>query len=149
MKTRAPFFIAIGLLILIASITWFTFLTPNQEPAQVFSATINRDCAPWDGAAFIASIPYEASSFINISIWQSPDIKLPATFAFPDETVTIGNAAFLLQDSEPAPLTGTVFFWRVEQGSPVEGRFDLVTEAGQRLKGRFRAEWGNEVVYCG
>jgi len=149
MKPRTSFAIAIGLLILILSITWYTFSTPNQEPAQIFPATINRDCAPWDGSAFTVSIPHEAGSAINISIWQSPDIKLPVKFSFPDKSMRIGNATYLLRFSYSVQLTGTVFFWRVDRESPVEGEFDLLTEAGQRLKGKFKAEWGNEVVYCG
>jgi len=76
-------------------------------------------------------------------------MKLPVTFRFPDPTGRVGNATFLLRYSYSVQLTGKVFFWRVEQGSPVEGRFDFLTEAGQQLKGKFRAEWGNEVAYCG
>ena len=149
MKTRAPFSLAVGLLILLLGVVIFASSKQNQGPIKAFPATINRDCAPWDGAAFTVSIPYEAGSFINILIWQTPDIRLPSRFSFPDETMRLGNATFLLRYSYSVPLAGTVFFWRVEQGSPVEGRFDLVTEAGQRLKGTFKAEWGNEVAYCG
>ena len=149
MKPRTLFLITIGLLIIILGIAWISFLTRNQEPTQVFPATINRDCAPWDGAAFTVSIPYEAGSAIYISIWQSPDIKLPVKFSFPDESMRIGNATYLLRFSYSVQLTGTVSFWRVEQGIPVEGRFNLVTEAGQQLKGKFKAEWGNEIVYYG
>ena len=139
--------IAIGVLIL--GIAWFTFSARNQEPVQVFPAAVNRDCAPWDGAAFTVSIPFESGSIIYVSIWQSPDIILPVTFEFPDQTGRIGATTVLLRFSYSASLTGKVFFWRVEQGIPIEGEFDLLTEAGQRLKGKFIAEWGNEIVYCG
>jgi hypothetical protein len=38
---------------------------------------------------------------------------------------------------------------RVEPELPVEGTFDLVTETGERLEGKFIAEWGDEIIYCG
>jgi len=149
MKSRIQFLVVISLLILVFGLALFTFSTRNQEPTQIFSATINRDCAPLDGPAFTVHIPYDSVSIIYISIWQSPDIKLPVTFSFPDDTGGVGNATFLLRFSYSVNLNGRVFFWRVEQGSPVEGRFDLLTEAGQRLTGKFKAEWGNQIVMCG
>lgn len=149
MNSRTQFFIAIGLLILVLGIPLFLLATQNQRPAPVFPATINRDCAPWDGAAFTVSIPYQPGTIINISIWRSPDIRQPVRFSFPDDTGQVGNATFLLRYSYSVQLIGRVFFSRVEQGIPVEGNFDLVTPAGQRLKGKFKAEWGNEIVYCG
>ena len=116
---------------------------------QVFPATINRDCAPWDGAAFTVSIPYDSKSKVTISIWQSPDIKLPFTFSFPDETRQIGFA-YILPELDPLEeLTGKVTFWRVEQDVPVEGEFDFMTQRGKHFKGKFKAEWGNQIVMCG
>jgi hypothetical protein len=147
MKSRTFLLIAIGLLI--HGTALFTFSGRNLEPEQIYPATINRDCAPWDGSAFTVSIPYEPGSFINISIWQSPTMKLPVTFRFPDPTGRVGNATFLLRYGHSVQLTGKVFFWRVEEGSPVEGRFDLLTTAGQRLEGKFKAEWGNQLAMCG
>jgi len=148
MKQRIQFFITIGVLIVIFVITWISFSRHDQASAQVFPATINRDCAPWDGSAFTVSIPMDGE-IINISIWQSPDIKLPARFSFPDETGQIGYA-YIIPELDPLQqLSGEVFFWRVEEGIPVEGEFDLLTEAGQQFKGKFEAQWGNEIVYCG
>jgi hypothetical protein len=148
MKSRVSFYVAIGLLILLLGISWFTFSTRNQQPAQTYPATINRDCAPWDGSAFTVSIPIE-ESVINISIYQSPDIGLPVTFSFPDNAGNVGSAFLLLPNDMPEPLRGSVAFPRVEQGSPVQGNFDLVTDKGQHLKGKFKAEWENMTVYCG
>lgn len=149
MKSRTQFFVVIGLLIVIFSITWISLSTRNQEPTQVFPATINRDCAPWDGAAFTVSIPYDSTSTITISIWQSPDIKLPITFSFPDETGQIGFA-YILPELDPLQqLSGKVLFRRVDSESPVEGEFNFMTESGERFKGKFEAQWGNEIVYCG
>ena len=139
----------IGLLALILGITWISFSRRGQKPTQTFPATINRDCAPCDGSAFTVSIPMEAGNVIAISIWQSPDIKLPKTFSFPDKTGQVGNAAYQLASSEYKQLSGTVFFRRVGADSPVEGRFELVTETGQRFIGQFKAEWDNQIMMCG
>jgi len=147
MKSRTLFLIAIGVLIL--GIALFAFSARNQEPAQIFSATVNRDCAPWDGSAFTVSIRYDPTTTITILIWQSPDIKIPTTFTFPDDTGQVGTA-YILPELDPLQqLRGTIFFWQVEEGHPIEGRFKLVTEAGQRFEGQFKAEWENQMALCG
>lgn len=147
MKSRTLFFIAPGLLIL--GIALFSFSTRDQEHVQVFPATINRDCAPWDGSAFRVSVPMSAGNVIDISIWQSPDIKFSKTFSFPDATGQVGNASIRSASGEYEQLSGTVFFQRVDNGSHVEGRFELATETGQRFAGQFEAEWENKVALCG
>jgi len=147
MKFRTQFFIAVALLIF--GMALFTFSNRNNEPVQVFPATINRDCAPWDGSAFTVSIPTNDGTIIHVSIWQSPEIKLPVRFSFPDETGQIGFAYILSELDSRQQLSGDVFFWRVEDGIPVEGEFDFTTESGKGFKGQFKAEWGNEVIYCG
>ena len=149
MKSRTRFFIAIGLIILVLGIAWYTFSTRNLQPVQVFTATINRDCAPWDGSAFTVSIPYDSGSVINISIWQSPDIKLPVSFSFPDETGQVGNAAYWSLSGEYEQLSGKVSFQRVGERSPVEGEFSFTSEKGEQFKGKFKANWGDEIVMCG
>ena len=148
MKPRTQFLVTIGMLIVILAITWISFSTRDQEPAQVFRATINRDCAPWDGSAFTVSVPMEGE-ILNISIWQSPDIKLPVTCKFPDETGQIGFAYILPELGPHQQLSGKVSFQHVEEGIPVEGEFNLVTESGKQFNGKFEAQWGNEIVYCG
>ncbi len=147
MKSRTLFFTAIGLLIL--GIAIFTFSARNQAPTQIFPATINRDCAPWDGSAFTVSIPINDGTMIDISIWKAPDIKLPVTFSFPDNTGQVGNASYRLTSDKYEQLSGKVFFQGVDEGSAVEGKFELVTEAGQQITGQFKAEWGNLVMMCG
>lgn len=149
MKLRTWFFMGIGFITLISLISaWFKFSTRTQGAAQVFPATINRDCAPWDGAAFTVSIPLNGL-VMDISVYQSPDIRSPITFSFPDQTGRAGRAITILPVGLPEELSGSVTFQRVEQRSPVEGKFDLVTDTGQQYKGRFIAEWGSEIVYCG
>jgi hypothetical protein len=149
MKSRNLFFVVMSLLILILGTALYIFSARNQEPLQTFPATVNRDCAPWDGAAFTVLIPLGDGRSIDISIWQSPDIKLPSTYSFPDETGQVGNALLRAQAGSPEPLTGRVSFPRVEQGVPVEGEFNLLTEAGRKFKGKFEAEWGNQIAMCG
>jgi hypothetical protein len=145
MKPR-KLFITLGLAILVLGITFFTFPKRDQETTQVFPAAIGRDCAPWDGSAFTLSIQYDPASTIMISIWQSPDIKLPSTFSFPEETGRVGEAYIL---PELDPLSGKVFFRRVDRENPVEGEFDLRDESGKRFKGMFIAEWEHKPLYCG
>lgn len=147
MKSRTLFFVAIVLFIL--GITIFAFTMRNHEPAQVFAATVNRDCAPWDGSAFTVSVPMSDRTEIDISIWQAPEIKFPLLFKFPDGTGQVGYASSRSYSGEYEQLNGTVFFWRVEERSSVEGRFDFVTETGEHSKGRFEAEWGDQVALCG
>ena len=149
MKARAHFFITIGLPTIILGTFLFVLSTQKQEPPQIFPATINRDCAPWDGSAFTMSIPLNDGTVIDISIWQAPDINFPVTFSFPDHTGQVGNALLIHEVDLPEPLNGKAFFWRVNQDGLVEGRFDFVTEAGRGFKGQFKAEWGDEIVYCG
>jgi hypothetical protein len=149
MKTRIQYLMAIGLLILVFWFAWYIFPTQDREPVQTFPATVNRDCAPWDGAAFTISIPYDSLSTIQVSIWQSPDIKVPASFSFPDETGRIGNASLITQLGSAEQLAGAVFIRSVEEGIPVEGEFNLVTQAGRQFKGKFMASWGDLVVMCG
>jgi hypothetical protein len=139
----------IGLLLLILGITGLIYLTRDQESGQVFPATINRDCAPWDGSAFTVSISHDSISTIEVSIWKSPDIKLPTTLSFPDESGRIGNAVHRSQIGLAEQLTGKLFFWRVEQGTPIEGEFNFTSGRGGRFEGKFRAEWGNQIAMCG
>jgi len=149
MKFRIRFAVIVVLLILIFGIALLSFSTRNQDPAQTFPATINRDCAPWDGAAFILSVSMRDENIISISIWQSPDIKVPVLFSFPGGARQLGNATYRSTSGEYEQLNGKVFFPRVNRESTVEGWFDLKNEAGEQFKGKFKAQWGNEIVYCG
>lgn len=148
MKPRTQFFFALGFLIVVFGIALFSFLLHHREPLPVFTVTINRDCAPWDGGAFTVSIPMD-ESVINISIYQSPAIRHPVTFSFPDESMQEGSAFLLLPTGLPQQLSGKVIFQSVEEGKPVEGEFSLTTESGEHFKGQFNAQWGNEIIYCG
>ena len=149
MKTRTQRLMAISLVIFVLGIAFFTFSKRDQETIQVFPATIGRDCAPWDGSAFTLSVHYDPTSTIMISIWKSPDIKFPATFSFPDKTGSVGQA-YILSETDPLiPLSGKVFFRRVDQETPVLGEFDLTDGSGKQFKGQFNATWNNKVAACG
>jgi hypothetical protein len=149
MRSRIPLYVLFSLLLIALGAIWFFARGEAQGPSQVFPATIHRDCAPWDGSAFTVSITHPSGTLIYISIWQPPDIPFPAAFSFPDETGQIG-AAYILPEIDPfQPLSGEVWFQRVEQGIPVEGWFRFRSEAGAQFEGRFVAQWGDEVLYCG
>jgi hypothetical protein len=147
MKSRILFFAAAALLVMVAAIL-FMLLARVEEPLPLFPARVDRDCAPWDGAAFTMSIPLDKET-ITISIYQPPNIQRFVRFSFPDETLREGHALLVLPVDVPETLTGQVSFQRVEQGVPVDGQFDLSTEGGRHFKGTFLADWGNETVYCG
>jgi hypothetical protein len=152
MKNNIRIYVAVGILAFALGLLWLAAGRSNGPGAgnpRVFAAVINRDCAPWDGAAFTVSISYDPMVTVTISIWQSPDIKYPATFRFPDQTGRAGQAYYLPEPDALEPLTGTVTFDRVEQGLPVEGQFNLTAGRGRPFKGNFTAEWGNGIVYCG
>ncbi len=148
MTRRILTFSIIGLLLLFVGITWHASSTRNPQPAPILPATINLDCAPWDGSAFTISIPMQSGS-LYISIYQSPDIQNPTTFRFPDDTMSVGTAMLTLPIDSASQVRGRVTLQHVEQGNPVEGRLDLVTESGEPLKGKFSAEWGDDIIYCG
>ena len=148
MKTRIQFFVIPGLIILTLGVIWLNYSTRNQEPVEVFPATINRDCAPWDGGAFTILIPVDSTT-LTISIWQSPEINHQVKFSFPDESGQVGMAYSMPALDPLEQLSGDLSFTRVDEGISVEGEFNFTIESGKKFKGRFKAEWGNQVVYCG
>ena len=148
MKPRTSLFLPfILLLIALGGILVFRSL-PKQE-LQVFPATVNRDCAPWDGAAFMISIQYDPVTTIMISIWKPPNIQLPFRFILPDGEGQVGNAYILSELGPYVQLNGEVSFESVEVGIPVAGRFSFTSERGGQFEGQFIAEWGEQVVMCG
>jgi len=149
MKPRTQFVIIVGLVVLVLGIAWLTFPDRDQAVTQTFPATIQRDCAPWDGAAFTVQIALQGGDAIQISIWQSPELKLPKTFSFPDDTSQVGNASLMHSTEAAEQLSGKVSFSSVKQGSPAEGRFELFTDTGEGFTGEFHAEWQDKIVLCG
>ena len=149
MKPRAQFFILICVLFLVLCIAWYSLPGRRVETLQAFRGVVNRDCAPWDGAAFTVSIPLRDDATLAVSIWQAPEIMRPIAFIFPDDSFQVGNAALSAPDGILEQLAGEVWFERVEHGQPVEGRFHLQSERGSKFDGQFTAVWGNLVAMCG
>lgn len=149
MRKRTIILLTILLLVPALSDPWVSSTIQKQEPDFLFPATVNRDCAPWDGAAFTFMVQYDPATIIYISIWRSPDIKFPATFSFPKKTGQVGNAYILPEPGPYTLLSGEVSFQRVQEGMPLEGRFRLTSARGEIYEGTFTAEWGDQIVYCG
>jgi hypothetical protein len=147
LKFRISFFVLFILILL--GVATVTFTTRDHESGQVLPATINRDCAPWDGPAFRVTIPWEAGSHIDISIWQAPEIKFGKTFTFPATDGQAGNASYWSAAGNYEPLHGSVSFQGVEEASSVRGRFELESEAGRHLEGQFTAQWQSQLALCG
>lgn len=148
MKSRISLYALLVLFIFALSSIWLFYRLQKPESVPVLPATINHDCAPWDGSAFTVSVPIEEGS-IKISIYQAPDINHPITFSFDEASGETGQAIFLPAVGSPEQLAGKVSFQRVEQGTTAEGEYNFQTESGRRFIGKFKAEWGNEVVFCG
>ena len=137
------------LIFIVLGIALFTFFTREDEPARLFPATVNRDCAPWDGAAFTVSIQYDPGRTIIISIWKSPDIPLRSTFSFPDDSGQVGNAYLAPALGQYMVLEGEVSLQGVDGDKPIEGGFRFSSERGDLFEGLFRAEWEDKVILCG
>ena len=133
----------------VLGVALFVFSAQLSEPLTIFTATINRDCAPWDGAAFTVSIPYDTVSVIMISIWRSPDFNIPGTFSLPNEASQVGSAYIVSQLDPQIPLKGKVSFQRAGETGPIAGRFSLTSESGETFAGKFIAEWGEQMALCG
>ncbi len=116
-----------------------------QTPLPIFQATVNHDCAPWDGGAFTILIPYDSASTLQVSIWEPVELDRLVTFSFPDESGRVGYA--VLNTGEP--LNGKVSLRNLREGTQMEGEFDLSTDSGTRFNGKFIATWGDFVPLCG
>lgn len=149
MKTRTLFYVLISAVIFAAIILWAISRTQVSGSDKLFDATVNSDCAPWDGMAFVISIPYEAASVIEISIWQSPGLETVTSFSFPDRTGSVGNATYRSYSGDAQELSGKVSLQPFEAEMPVEGAFNFTSDRGGHLSGRFMASWGHQQALCG
>jgi hypothetical protein len=58
--------------------------------------------------------------------------------------------AYILPELGPLEeLTGKVWLQRVQEGTPLEGRFSFTSAGGEVFEGGFAAQWGSQIVYCG
>lgn len=122
---------------------------PAVPSAPTFPAVIQADCAPWDGAAFTLSIPFDTGQLARISIYRAPDFQLRTTFSFPDTTGRVGNAVYQPELGEAQTITGRLTVDPVALDTPVRGEFDLQSTDGLRMRGRFEATWIQAQAMCG
>lgn len=130
---------------------------------QPVRATVEHDCAPWDGPAFGLWIPTDhlgagLHSWIHLRIWQAPRHPLGA-FHFPDKTVKPKGTVVFFTDL-PSPqqinwskqprqqMKGTVRFTRVRDDQNVIGTLDFMTDNNLRLRGTFEAGWIGSKRLC-
>jgi hypothetical protein len=151
MRSRSLLYLLIVLLFVALGGIWYRYFASTEGPSKIFPAEVNRDCAPWDGAAFTVAVQYDPVTVIYITIWQTPDIRFRTTFPMPDDVEAEQDGyAYILPEVGPyLPLNGEVSFQRVDVGMPLEGGFNFTSETGGQFEGRFIAEWGDQVVYCG
>lgn len=126
--------------------------------AGPIAATIQSDCAPWDGPAFRVTIPAASfgagydSATISVSIWKAP--KIPASTTF-DLSVSYssgehpGAAMLSLKPGQSERLNGSVTFESVTDSAPVRGSVDLATKTGTHFKASFIAAWNHVRMLCG
>lgn len=135
--------------LLVTALGGVFFFYSLKPETQVFHATVDRDCAPWDGPAFTIAVQYDATTVIYISIWKAPDIKLPSRYILTGNDGQTGYAYILPEVGPFEQLSGNVFLQSVSMDKPIEGRFSLKSEGGGQFDGRFVAEWKSEMMLCG
>ena len=148
MKSKTLLYILIVSLALVL-ILWKTSTVQNLQTDLVYDATINRDCAPWDGAAYTITIPNQVGSAIIVSIWKSPTLLSPITYSFPDSSGRVGTAIHQSALGSSQPLSGKITLQPFEAEGSVVGGFNFTSENGEQFNGNFKAKWGNEIALCG
>jgi hypothetical protein len=126
------------------------------------TATVEPDCAPWDGAALAFWIPTERlggprDGWLLLRIWRPPT-RAAGRYDFPDTTDRIGRVVHFVSLSSPAAivwetqpyeeLRGVVRVDRVDTNHPVRLDLDLSAATGTRLAGRVEAQWIEARVVC-
>ena len=74
-------------------------------------ATINNSCAPWDGPAFVVTVPSDdttSTSVITVAIWQEAHITRPTVFRVPDNSGRVGVAWLLTHAGTQEDLAGSI-----------------------------------------
>lgn len=141
------------LLTIVAATSACFRLTHAQSNAQPTAATIEASCAPWDGPAFEVRLPRDSSAPVpelRIAIWQSPNLRRPSVFHFPDSTQQLGVAQVQRNDGEFELLNGTVSLGPVQVGQPVTGSLRLTrARGGAVIERTFRATWIARMHMCG
>jgi hypothetical protein len=124
--------------------------TPTAAPPQpIVPATINRDCAPWDGPAFTILVPQAGGDQVIISIWSAPDFRGRTTHTFAKDPDRVGSAGLRDPAGNWRPLTGTAVLGAVQPGQPVQGEYRLLLATGEVFSQSFLAEWESLQALCG
>lgn len=139
MKSQIPVY-ALACTLVLAVILWIFFRTPTAENDTVFEASVNRDCAPWDGMAYTINIPDQAGSMIEVFIWQPPDFQFPVTYSFPDSSGRVGVVIHQSTLGSVQQLSGTITLQPFNIGSPLLGRFNFKSSDRKQFTGNFKAE---------
>jgi len=150
MKPVYRYLLLISLLAFLLGVAWYISPSRQRASAHAYTASIQQDCAPWDGAAFSVKVPLENGDVIDIAIWEAPSIQFEKTFSFGEEPSQVGYASLAHAVDSGEQLTGTVSFAYVDLDQPVEGEFVLDTIGSrQHFAGQFHAEWLERTMLCG
>ncbi|MFN8861229.1 MAG: hypothetical protein ACK5ZR_13045 [Gemmatimonadaceae bacterium] len=119
------------------------------------AATVEPDCAPWDGAALAFWIPTERlggprNGWLSLRLWLPPT-RAAGRYDFPDTTDRIGRVVHFVGLTSPKAidwatqpheeLRGVVQVDRVDTNHPVRLDLDFTAVTGTRLTGRIEAQW--------
>jgi hypothetical protein len=136
-------------------------LSTNKNGKQ--EATVEADCAPWDGPAYTIWVPAgkvggKPNSWISISIWQAPD-QSATSFTYPDLTGKGGHATYwpnlksheqvIWSKQSHENLAGKLYLTSINGHKSILGEFDFSTEKDVPLKGKFESRWSNKIAICG
>jgi hypothetical protein len=129
------------------------------HPGDYPYAYASRSCAPWDGPAVIiyltrepldsTGVPSPQSSFVSVAIWRSRTDLPGASFSWPTSE-QIGTVLLCPGTGTcEQPASARVRFRAGSSPDSVDGWADLQFPSGTTVRGRFRAVWGGQPVFCG
>ena len=120
---------------------------PAARGGMVIGGTLERSCAPWDGAAYMITLDNGIVAHVYDSIVERDS---PATAVFPaDGKSERGHGQILscLKDKPCAPLSGTITMGAVDS-SMARGRID-VKDGEHSTRHVFKVKRVTKQVFCG
>jgi hypothetical protein len=161
-RQRPTIEVGLAALLALASACGSAAPIPATPPPKYPHAYAAKDCGPADGPAvtvYLSSQPMVwpadgfprefTSPFVMISVWRSTRDALSKQFVV-EENASWGMVSFCGNASACAPApTGRVRLARLTGRGVLEGEIDVRSPAGEEVRGTFRAEWKDRVVYCG
>ena len=110
-------------------------------------ATIDA-CAPWDGPAFVLTIPSDdttSTSVVTVAIWQEARrLTRPTVFRLPDNTGRVGVASLLTHAGKREDLAGSISFDSVAAGKWVIGSINFTSAGGLSDRAAIPCRVGNK-----